>query len=80
MKFRSLIRYLIIISFCMLNVGSDFEEYKKFRPLYFFIFCYNFSLNCKYLLLYLCVYSTCFKKLICYVKIELQFEIYMVDH
>ena len=33
MKFRSLIRYLIIISFCMLNVGSDFEEYKKLEKM-----------------------------------------------
>ena len=31
MKFRTLIVYLIIFAFCLLNVGSDFEEYKKFE-------------------------------------------------
>lgn len=29
MKFRNLMICLIIIAFCMLDVGSDFEEYGK---------------------------------------------------
>ena len=29
MKFRNLIIYSMILAFCMLNVGSDFEEYEK---------------------------------------------------